>query len=52
MNAIVPYIFDDQPLRVTDRDGQPWFVLADACAMLGIKNPTDCREAARRQREG
>lgn len=40
MNAIVPLIFDDQALRVTDRDGQPWFVLADACAMLGIKNPT------------
>jgi anti-repressor protein len=40
MNTIVPLIFDDQALRVTDRDGQPWFVLADACAMLGIKNPT------------
>lgn len=40
MNAIVPFIFDDQAVRVTDRDGQPWFVLADACAVLGLKNPT------------
>ena len=40
MTAPVPFIFDDQALRVTDRNGQPWFVLADACAMLGIKNAT------------
>lgn len=40
MTTPVPFIFDDQAFRVTDRDGQPWFVLADACAMLGIKNPT------------
>lgn len=40
MSAIVPFMFDDQAVRVTDRDGQPWFVLADACAILGLKNPT------------
>lgn len=41
MNAIVPFVFDDQAVRVTDRDGQPWFVLADACALLAIRNPSD-----------
>lgn len=41
MNAIVPFNFEDQSVRVTDCDGQPWFVLADACALLGIRNPSD-----------
>ncbi|MEH3121100.1 MAG: phage antirepressor KilAC domain-containing protein [Sphingomonas phyllosphaerae] len=41
MNAIVPFQFEDQAVRVTDCDGQPWFVLADACALLGIRNPSD-----------
>ncbi len=40
MNAIVPFLFDDHAVRVTDQDGQPWFVLADVCALLGIRNPT------------
>jgi prophage antirepressor-like protein len=33
------------PFRMTDRDGEPWFVLADVCRVLGIGNPSD---AARR----
>lgn len=41
MNAIVPFTFDDKSVRVTDQEGQPWFVLADACALLGIRNPSD-----------
>lgn len=40
MGAIVPFIFDDQAVRVTDQNGEPWFVLADVCAILGLKNPT------------
>ena len=28
------------PVRVTDRDGNPWFVLADVCNALGLTNPT------------
>lgn len=40
MNAIAPFVFDDQPLRVFDRGGQPWFVLADVCTLLGLKNPS------------
>lgn len=38
MNAILPFYFDDQPVRVTDRDGVPWFVLSDVCQALGIAN--------------
>lgn len=38
MNAIVPFQFGDQPVRISDRDGQPWFVLADVCRVLGLTN--------------
>lgn len=42
MTNIVPFHFEDHAIRaITDRDGQPWFVLADACGLLGIKNATD-----------
>ncbi|CAN5325942.1 hypothetical protein BH10PSE12_BH10PSE12_01830 [soil metagenome] len=40
MNAIAPFQFEDRPLRVIDQEGLPWFVLADVCGMLGLKNPT------------
>lgn len=38
MNAILPFYFDDQAVRVADRDGAPWFVLSDVCQALGIAN--------------
>ena len=41
MNAIVPFQFDTAPIRVHVVDGQPWFVLNDVCAALGITNPRD-----------
>ncbi|MDN4633152.1 phage antirepressor [Sphingomonas sp. PsM26] len=41
MNAIVPFQFDERPVRVIDRDGQPWFSLNDVCAALEIANPRD-----------
>lgn len=37
-------VFEDtehDPFRVIDRNGEPWFVLADVCRSLGIKNPSD-----------
>lgn len=41
MNAIVPFQFEERPLRVIERDGQPWFSLNDVCAVLEIANPRD-----------
>ncbi|CDO36006.1 phage antirepressor [Novosphingobium sp. KN65.2] len=38
MNAITPYSFESRPVRIIDRDGQPWFVAADVCAALDIAN--------------
>lgn len=41
MSAIVPYVFDATPIRVQVVDGQPWFVAADVCAVLGIAHHLD-----------
>ncbi|MFD0347278.1 Bro-N domain-containing protein [Kitasatospora aburaviensis] len=47
----MPYRFPetDTPVRVATIDGEPWFVVADVCKVLGIGNPSD---AARRLNEG
>jgi hypothetical protein len=31
---------DHQPFRTLDRDGEPWFVVADICKALDLSNPT------------
>lgn len=36
---ITPFNFNDNAVRVIDRDGSPWFVAADVCAALGYVNP-------------
>lgn len=36
---LTPFNFDGTPVRVlTDEHGEPWFVLSDLCAILGIGN--------------
>ena len=40
MNRLVPFKFESQPVRVQQRDGEPWFVLADLCRILDLTNPT------------
>jgi prophage antirepressor-like protein len=42
---IVPFSFEGAAVRVIDRDGEPWFVLADVCDVLKVGNLSD---AARR----
>lgn len=41
MNALTPYSFESSAVRVINRDGQPWFVAADVCASLEIKQHRD-----------
>lgn len=41
MSNIVPFDFEGQAVRVIERDGEPWFVLADVCRVLEIGNPSD-----------
>lgn len=40
----LPMVFETEtrnPFRIVDRDGEPWFVLADVCRELDIANPRD-----------
>jgi hypothetical protein len=38
--ALVPFDFEGSQIRVfTDEQGDPWFVGADVCSVLGIGNP-------------
>ena len=37
--------FEGAPVRITDKDGEPWFVAKDICAALGI---SDTRQAVER----
>ncbi|MDR6850356.1 phage antirepressor KilAC domain-containing protein [Sphingomonas sp. BE137] len=41
MNAIVPFSFDGHAVRMENRDGAPWFVAADVCAILEIDKHRD-----------
>lgn len=36
--ALIPFAFEGHPVRAISRDGAPWFVAADVCAALDIKN--------------
>jgi hypothetical protein len=39
--SLIPLSFENQQIRVTDQDGNPWFVAADVCRALRIKNVSD-----------
>jgi anti-repressor protein len=38
MTTVVPFTFETSEVRVTDRDGNVWFVLADVCRVLELSN--------------
>lgn len=40
MNELT-YVFQENPVRTMLIDAEPWFVLADVCYILGIKNSRD-----------
>lgn len=39
MNDLISFDFESQPVRVIDREGEPWFVGADVARVLGYANP-------------
>lgn len=39
--SVTPFHYQDSELRVIDRDGEPWFVLADLCKALGVANASN-----------
>lgn len=41
MSALIPFTYEDQPVRVITIDGEPWLVGTDVARCLGYANPTD-----------
>lgn len=41
MSNVIPFVFENQAVRIVNRDGEPWFVLADVCRVLEIANPSN-----------
>jgi prophage antirepressor-like protein len=41
MNAVTPFVFEDNLVRTVQQAGRPWFVGKDVCRCLEIKNPND-----------
>jgi prophage antirepressor-like protein len=41
MNDLRPFAFEDNLVRVIERDGEPWFVGRDVCQALELKNEND-----------
>ena len=45
MPTLIPFQFHNSPLTaLTHADGNPWFIAAEACAILAIKNVSDACE--------
>lgn len=42
--SIVPFQFQDREIRVIEREGEPWFVLADLCRVLDLHNTKDVKD--------
>lgn len=40
MSAIQPFMYGQCEVRTIEVNGEPWFVLADVCKILGLTNPT------------
>lgn len=38
---IIPFVYNDKPVRSMMRGDEPWFVGKDVCAVLDIKNHND-----------
>ena len=39
--TLIPFRYDDQPVRVVEIDNEPWLVGTDVARCLGYANPTD-----------
>ena len=42
LSSLLPFHYEGAQIRVlTDSQGAPWFIAADLCSCLGIRNPSD-----------
>jgi len=39
--AVVPFTFQDHPVRIIEKDGDPWWLAADVCDILGFSRHRD-----------
>lgn len=39
MSNLIQFDFDNTPIRIIKKQGEPWFVANDVCAILGLANP-------------
>lgn len=44
MAQVTPFIFEDQPVRTIQRDGEPWFIAVDVCAAINVRNTAQAVE--------
>lgn len=44
MNEMQVFKYEDNEVRTVEQGGEVWWVLADVCRVLDIKNPTDVRK--------
>lgn len=40
MSDLIPFDYSGRQVRTVQVDGEPWFVAADVCAVLGLSNPS------------
>lgn len=40
MKDLQIFNYEETPVRVVDKDGAPWWVLADVCRVLELSNPS------------
>ena len=45
MQEIQTFDFSDQPVRITERNNQPYFLVADLCRVLDLGNVTEATRA-------
>lgn len=38
-STLTPFLFGESTIRITDTEGNPWFVANDVCNAIGINNP-------------
>lgn len=44
-NNLIPFYFQQKPVRVVFVEGEPWWIAKDVCDVLGLSNPTEAVRA-------
>jgi prophage antirepressor-like protein len=52
MNQVIPFNFDNRPVRTVMVDEAPWFIARDVCNILEIKNVSDTLKTKRIDSKG